>query len=624
MNNIITLIISTFSLLYPGSTTQISSVISSTKPSLISHIEAQVDDRIKQTNKENGVYIYSDRSMDIKKPWILNENSWVFKGTPLDLSGVSAWTNDEGYVVNGVQTRKPNQGAITLITPKHYLTANHYKLFDNAEVSFFDKSGKQVLRRVVKNYTIPGTDINIGILDRDVDGGVANYSLISYESLQKLRKCDSNQYSGSDIPILVINQQRQALVRSIVIFNDKYINHSMYSDGPRIDFTRQLYGGDSGGPGFLIINNRPVLIFTNYSTIAAPNLGGYIEEIQKFITENDSSLYNIKTVDISSFIEYERGCSGYLITPTVSSMDTMTPYNVGDRTTIQGSGFDELVYSDIMLKKGDIETLIPSDSQISPSKISFIVPDIQDGDYDIYIKNRNVSTEGIVFKVLKKVEKKDNSQEITSDYRVVGTTPPISSSYNYAPSNTNLATPSPESKPVVSNKEGLIVKEGDELKVIDKPIINSPQNEPKIDLPSKSTGSTKSNSSASESARDVVVLKNDTPIINESIGINIVNKENNPVEESRSDISQTNRQSGVGSSNLDASSPNNSIKNTNSQNFEPDNTVSETEQVNNTLISETVDGKQSQVQTIIESTIEVVVYVYTRIVNGVETVFKSN
>ncbi len=274
------------------------------------HVSNQVDSRLNSSDSSTGLSLYSSRSATAGANWTRNPNSWTQKGTPLDFTGVMGSNDNLAYHNNN-----PYQGGLTLISPKHFITAAHFALEDNTTVNFFTSSGQIVSRKVVDSMVIAGTDISVGVLDSDVDSSITFYSLISSTQLSSLiSQINSNLLS--DIPIVVLNQNGEALVRSLEKKSPKTINHTSYVSGLRSGFSKALVFGDSGQPGFIIVNNKPVLIFANHLAELGPELGAYIADINSaIITLGNSGGYKVTEFNAGGFNTY----SSFCVEPSVSA-----------------------------------------------------------------------------------------------------------------------------------------------------------------------------------------------------------------------------------------------------------------------------------------------------------------
>ncbi len=276
---------------------------------LSTYVGDQIDNRLNQTDSGSGLSIYSSRT---NAPWTRNVSSWTLKGSPIDFTGV-AGSNDDlaNHFNNGFM------GGATLISPRHYVTAQHFKLANGTNVNFVDAGGNIITRKVVNSTNISGTDINIGILDADLPNTIKYYQLISASNLNSLvQKIDGQ---AIDLPVVVFNASAQTLVRSLERQDPVRLSHKLYTSGFRSSYSRDLAGGDSGQPVFLLIDNTPILLTANYHADDGPNLGNYISQINSAMSLLGGNFEINQYNPLSSFTKYIPA------TPTVPTVFTATP-----------------------------------------------------------------------------------------------------------------------------------------------------------------------------------------------------------------------------------------------------------------------------------------------------------
>lgn len=258
-------------------------------PNLFVEINDEVDKRLQSADSSSGLKIYSSRS---GQGAVRNPNTWIQKISPLDLTGVSGWNDGDG-VTNNIW------GGATLITPRHYVGAWHFNLAKGLKLTFFDRNGRAVTRTIVDSVNIPGTDIGVGLLDRDVDSSIAHYSLLDSSSLIDGTYASNSSYP--DTPLVVLNQFGEATLAKLVTATSNAISHQLYTSGSKAAFGKVLILGDSGQPMFLVVNNTPVLLSTNTSPSAGPNLGFRLSEINAAINSLGSYGYHASTYSLASF-----------------------------------------------------------------------------------------------------------------------------------------------------------------------------------------------------------------------------------------------------------------------------------------------------------------------------------
>ncbi len=313
---------------------------------LATHAANQIDNRIATVSASGGLAEYTSRPLSQTLPWPRNPNAWTSALTPLDFTGVAGWT-DAGWPLIGWGDQVFYTHGETLISPRHYLTAAHLPDVNGSKIGFLDPNGNQVIRTVVNNYTIPNTDINIGVLDSDVPNTITHYPIMNSATLKNLiQKTDPNP--NLDVPIVDFNQDSFALVHSMYSLVDRWISHHPYASGPRSSFSKpNIRSGDSGSPAFIIIDNQPVLLLTETSGGSGPNLGSYISELNAAMTAmgHNENGYQVTEYNPTCFTQYLNvapqftGGSGTIvinqakIQPNVA-IDTVTAYDTDAGQTI--------------------------------------------------------------------------------------------------------------------------------------------------------------------------------------------------------------------------------------------------------------------------------------------------
>lgn len=218
------------------------------------------------------------------------------------------------------------QRAGTLITPRHVIFCAHFNFFvpANAKMHFADAFGNVIERTVQRTQRHPSynssthvNDIVIGVLDQDVPSSIAH---------AKILPTDWSDYLNSSFfhPSLRLNQHEQALIGNVLgsRFGQSRIFHSYPISDDRVNYSRSpnsptgspwfggLYSGDSGNPGFLVINNQ--LVILNVWTFGGAGAGSSISHNKTVINTIISNLdqaegsitgYQLEEADFSSFVK---------------------------------------------------------------------------------------------------------------------------------------------------------------------------------------------------------------------------------------------------------------------------------------------------------------------------------
>jgi hypothetical protein len=270
------------------------------------HINNQINSRLTLSSPSTGLNIYTSRPATAGASWTRNSNSWTQKGTSLDFTGVMGWNNDAP--THGDAYR----GGATLITPRHFISAQHFLINPGSNVYFFDKDGRSVVRRVVATRNITGTDINVGLLDSDVDSSIKYYPLMSYSNVENYFLRDSTRLPYN-VPIVTFNKEGQALVRKMSDDGPVNVSHRSYNssaDSLKAQYSADIVDGDSGQPGFVIINNTPILLFAHQTADQGPSLGNNLSAINAAIVALGSSNgYTVTEYTPSGFTRYANTCT---------------------------------------------------------------------------------------------------------------------------------------------------------------------------------------------------------------------------------------------------------------------------------------------------------------------------
>ena len=180
----------------------------------------QIDERISQADPSTGLAMYTNRPTAPASVQPRNQNSWTQKGVQLDFTGVIGWDSD--YIGAPAINPNPFFGGGALITPRHFVTANHLLLPNGTHVEFFDASGNPITRTVINSAQIPNTDIQVELLDSDVPNYIAHYQVLDTTTLYSSSIKVFGQPFPTNFPITIFNQYGKTLVQEadgFVIFS---------------------------------------------------------------------------------------------------------------------------------------------------------------------------------------------------------------------------------------------------------------------------------------------------------------------------------------------------------------------------------------------------------------------
>lgn len=260
--------------------------------SVIREMRKQIENRIAGLTASNTTKNLFTTRGDATQPWVRNADVWTAKGSAvLDFTGASPWNSSLGYKRAG-----------TLISPRHIVFANHYAIPNGATVIFVDKNNA-VITRTLQNQEYLSADIRVGVLDADVPSSIAHYPVMDYNDLKKLLSLSSTGMVPAYVPMVVLDQEDKAVVRDAYFITQDLVNHMAAPVGSdRNKFNEEMITGDSGNPGFFVIDNQLVLALTHFGPSAGPNYGAFINRINQAMT-NLGGGYQVKKFDVSCFRE---------------------------------------------------------------------------------------------------------------------------------------------------------------------------------------------------------------------------------------------------------------------------------------------------------------------------------
>ena len=220
--------------------------------------------------------------------YVRNTNCW---GVGLDLTCLSPWNSDLG----------PRRAG-TLISPRHFLAAWHYRFFglpgNPKTLRFITASNQVVERQVVDGQRVGTTDAWVGVLDSDVPNSISFAKLLPANAADYL---PGVQYG---VPLLCLDQEEKASVADLCQMTTLAVCR-IPVDSQRLAFFEDKIVGDSGNPGFVIINSEPILVttWTAGPAGAGTNLSAFLTGINSAMTSLGGG-YQATTVDLSAFPSY--------------------------------------------------------------------------------------------------------------------------------------------------------------------------------------------------------------------------------------------------------------------------------------------------------------------------------
>jgi len=223
-----------------------------------------------------------------------NNSTFTYVRNPGVWTGDLDWTGVDAYNSTG-----GNQRGGMLISPRHFLMANHYHISNGALVVFVDNDNNVITRTMGDSLQIAGTDLRVGILDSDVPEEIAFYRVFpsNWNSYLKYR-----EYIG----IVVSDQENKALTQDWKTFKTDLgdtIIHVPSMDSPKSEVTEQLVGGDSSSPVFAILNGEMIAMGTHFGANVCPFVSYYHADVNTAMSTLGGG-YQLTDVDLSSFPTY--------------------------------------------------------------------------------------------------------------------------------------------------------------------------------------------------------------------------------------------------------------------------------------------------------------------------------
>jgi len=245
------------------------------------------------------------------KNFVRNPNCWAYD---IDLTCCSPWNMHPTLrLEGGYLTTSSNHTAGTLISPRHVIFCAHDSFYPPAgsEMRFVAKDNTVVTRTLVSITPVAGSDIEIGLLDQDVPSSITFAKILpnnyeNYLSRGILRSGPGVNYNAKSIQPTMLavstNQDECALIFRLDYFEGAtQFNFNLFrpaADDAWSEFSRGIRLYDSGSPLFIIIDNKPVLIFVHTTGTSGSNIIKFKDKINNIMS---SSGYSLTTVDLSKF-----------------------------------------------------------------------------------------------------------------------------------------------------------------------------------------------------------------------------------------------------------------------------------------------------------------------------------
>lgn len=216
--------------------------------------------------------------------YVRNQAAWTHD---LDLTCISPWNSAGGSWYAG-----------TLVSPRHVVYATHFQIPVGATMRFVSRENEVVERTLVGAMSLRFSgqsafpDITVGVLDSDVPPTIGFAAILPDDWAKYLP--DGRQ----QIPCLALDQEEKALVTSLWWLHDEASCFEP-KDATQRSFFERLVVGDSGNPGFMIVDDRLVLM--TVWTYGSGGFGTFVTGQRAAIDQVMAELgggYRLTTIDL--------------------------------------------------------------------------------------------------------------------------------------------------------------------------------------------------------------------------------------------------------------------------------------------------------------------------------------
>jgi hypothetical protein len=216
---------------------------------------------------------------------LANWTSATYSGTNLALLTNAVWsTNCWLHGVQGLSATCigysngiSGQFLITMVSPRHYLRANHIgALSSSTLIAFLDTNNVIYWRTAVQETRVATSDTDVGILNADLPSSIGYLPVTPTNWANYLPTANYVQGIGLHQDLSLFSQPMQ--------FSFSVINWSsqvapLFGLGTNWDIG--LYSGDSSNPEMLLVGNELVLTSHNFTANSGPNYAGQFDAINQ-------------------------------------------------------------------------------------------------------------------------------------------------------------------------------------------------------------------------------------------------------------------------------------------------------------------------------------------------------
>jgi hypothetical protein len=223
--------------------------------------------------------------------------TFIFSDFESQLAGVGWQTNIK-------------QKKAALISPQHFLNANHWKL--SGTITFYNQCGELKTYDVESNTQIADTDIAIGRLSEPIppEDHIPYYPILSVTYYDYFYKIVMYVGRGADNYDFAAGIRRINGFQSSGIYPNSFIYHNYLPtlpDGFTVDDIVKGVTYDSGSPSFIFDDGELSLVGHHWAVSHDPFLGYYRDEVDALLAADG---YSLAVLDEGDVVDPPCPCGG--------------------------------------------------------------------------------------------------------------------------------------------------------------------------------------------------------------------------------------------------------------------------------------------------------------------------
>ena len=172
-----------------------------------------------------------------------------------------------------------NRGCVTMVTPLHGITNNHFgQPYQVGVVHYFvDRANTVYPRKVVKAAQAGGADIEVVTFDSPLPPSVHPAQLFPSGAVVHLLSAGT--------PLLATNQQKRAVITELagITGNEFVVRSALAANRQPWTASPPAVLGDSDSPTFVVLGQRPLLLFTYHTSASGPALSENLPAIKALL-----------------------------------------------------------------------------------------------------------------------------------------------------------------------------------------------------------------------------------------------------------------------------------------------------------------------------------------------------